>query len=142
MMTTMIRSRFSRTLVAALCLVTLVAITGCSQDRHVFRSTSIAPKSVSLVSIDSGQTVWSMNVPVGQQLFLDFSRKGKGMENWSSPNIPADKVTWELWTLDTTARYGSQMKGGKKLDSETVTLSGEPIIIKVDLLDPSVSSAN
>jgi len=141
-MTTTIRSRFSKPLVAAICMLALTAFTGCSQDRHVFRSTSIAPKQISVVSVDSGQTLWTMSVPVGQQLRLDFTRNGKGMEAWGSAAIPADKVDWELWSNDATARYGSKMKGGKKLDSDSVELSGEPIIIRVDLLSPTGSGAS
>ena len=68
---------------------------------------------------------------------LDFSRNGKGNEGISSPNIPADKMKWELWTNDATARYGSAMKGGKRLDGDTVDFDEQQfIMIDVDILDP------
>ncbi|MEM6853520.1 MAG: hypothetical protein AAF593_03840 [Planctomycetota bacterium] len=141
-MTTPTRSRFATTLLATVCLMAVLVFTGCSQDRHVYRSTALAPKSVSLVSIETGNTLWTKNVPVGEQLLLDFSRKGKGGEEYSSPNIPADKVKWETWTLDAIARYGSKMKGGKKIDSGSVDLPGQAFIIKVDRLDPDVAPAS
>ncbi|MEM1107806.1 MAG: hypothetical protein AAGH99_03860 [Planctomycetota bacterium] len=140
-MTTPIRRRSATTLLASVCLMAVLVFTGCSQDRHVYRSTAIAPKSVSLVSVESGNTLWTKNIPVGEQLLLDFSRKNKGGEEYSSPEIPADKVTWETWSLDAIAQYGSKMKGGKKIDSGKVDLPGQEIIIKVDILDPEVANA-
>ena len=140
-MTTPTRSRFATTLLATVCLMAVLVFTGCSQDRHVYRSTAVAPKSVSIVSVETGNTLWTKNVPIGEQLLLDFSRKGKGFEEYSSPNIPADKVKWETWTLDAIAQYGSKMKGGKKTDSGTEDLPGQAIMIKVDILDPEVAPA-
>ena len=128
---------FAPLLLAAALLLSV----GCSQDRHVFRSTALQPKSVSIVSVQSGNTLWTKDIPVGQQLLLDFSRKGKGNEAISSPNIPADKMTWELWTNDALPRYGSHMKGGKRLARETVNFDkGEYLMIDVDLLDPEVAA--
>ncbi len=135
-MTTTPRRRLLTPIVLAAVLLLSV---GCSQDRHVFRSTAIQPKSVSLVSVQSGQTLWTKDIPVGQQLLLDFSRNGKGGEEYSSPNIPADTVQWELWTNDATARYGSHMKGGKRLDRQTFDFNEtQYIMIDVDLLDPDL----
>lgn len=138
-MTTTLR-RLTPALLAAACLTAVLVFTGCSQDRHVYRSTPLAPKSVSIVSVETGNTLWTKDVPVGQQLMLDFSRKGKGGEEYSSPNIPADKFKWELWTNDANARYGSKKVGGKKVDSGTQDLSGEAIIIDVKILDPEVAA--
>jgi len=141
-MTTPTRSRFSTALLATFCLSVVLIVTGCSQDRHVYRSTALAPKSVSLISIETGNTLWTKNVPIGEQLLLDFSRNGKGGEEYSSPNTPADEVIWETWTLDSIAKYGgSKMKGGKKTDNGKVDLPGQAIIIKVDILDPEVAAA-
>ncbi len=141
-MTTPIRSRFATTLLASVGLLAVLVFTGCSQDRHVYRSTALAPKSVSIVSIETGNTLWTKNVPIGEQLLLDFSRNGKGGEEYSSPNTPADKVKWETWTLDSIAKWGgSSMKGGKKTDNGSVDLPGQAIIIKVDILDPNVAAA-
>lgn len=140
-MTTPNRSRFTSPLFASVCLLAVLVFAGCSQDRHVYRSTSYAPKSVSIVSIETGNTLWTKNIPIGEQLLLDFSRNGKGGEEYSSPNTPADKVIWETWTLDAIARYGSKMKGGKKTDNGKLDLPGQAIIIKVDILDPDVAAA-
>ena len=134
-MTTSPRFRFS---LAPLLLAAAVLLSvGCSQDRHVFRSTTLQPKSVSIVSVQSGNTLWTKDIPVGQQLLLDFSRNGKSGEVYNSPNIPADEMKWELWTNDATARYGSHMKGGKRMDRGQEDFDkGEYIMINVSLLDP------
>ena len=81
------------------CLLTLTVLAGCSRDIHVFRSTSISPKNIAVVSATTGETLWSMNVPEGQQLKLDFDR-GEGNEVIRSPDVPAKTMKWELWTLD------------------------------------------
>jgi hypothetical protein len=142
-MTSMLR-RFARRMTAAavpaLGLTAALALVGCSQDRHVFRSTSIQPKSVSIVEVETNNTLWSKDVPAGQQLLIDFSRGGRGFEEYSSPDVPADKMKWELWTNDAVPRYGSHMKGGKRLAGDTVDLPGQQVMIKVDILDPNLAT--
>jgi len=139
-MNTLSRRRFVSVLLATTCLAVVLVSTGCSQDRHVYRSTRLSPKSISIVSLETGKTLWTKDVPVSHQLLIDFSRDGKGGEEWGSANVPADEMDWELWTLNSTARYGSEMKDGKKTDSGHLDLSGEEIIIKVDQLDPEVAA--
>jgi hypothetical protein len=115
---------------------------GCSQDQHVYRSTALAPKAVSIISYETGKTLWSMNIPVGQQLHLDFSRKNKGGEVYRSPNIPADKVKWTLYSLDAMPEYGGhKMKGGKRIKGDTVKLPGEAIGIEVSLIDQETAAS-
>ena len=138
-MTTTLR-RFARRLLPVLGVSAMLAGVGCSQDRHVFRSTTGQPKSVSVVAVDSNETLWSKDVPPGQQLLLDFSRGGRGMESLTSPDVPADKMVWELWTNDAVPRYGSKMKGGRKLDNGSVNLPGQQIMIEVDILDPNAAA--
>ncbi|MEO1235222.1 MAG: hypothetical protein AAFX76_00380 [Planctomycetota bacterium] len=128
--------------IAVVALVGAVLLVGCSQDRHVYRSTPLAPKSVSIVSVETGNTLWTKNVPVGQQLMLDFSRPGGGNEIYSSPNVAPNQVKWETWSLDAIVRHGNQRKSGSVLDSGSKDLPGEEITIKVDILDPEVAAAN
>jgi hypothetical protein len=44
-----------------------------SYDDFVFTSDAMSPKTVSLVDIRTKQTVWSMEVPVGQQIKISFT---------------------------------------------------------------------
>lgn len=136
-------TRLFTSLTLALCLVATLLTVGCaSRDRHVYRSTALAPKVVSVVSVETGEVLWSMNVPAGQQLMLDFDRGNKGGEQYSSASIPADSMKWELWSLDARASYGSKRKGGKKLQGDKIKLPGDFVMIKVELLnDGSTASA-
>lgn len=140
MTTTRPRNRFASALTATVCLAAVLLATGCSQDRHVYRSTALAPKAVSIVSIETGNTLWTKDVPVGQQLMLDFDRNGKGGEEYQSANIPASGMKWELWSADAIIEYGSKRKGGKKLDNGKVDLPGEYITIDVKLLRPETAT--
>ncbi|MEM9881892.1 MAG: hypothetical protein AAF800_03105 [Planctomycetota bacterium] len=122
-------------------LLLALGLTGCSKDRHVYRSTAVAPKAVSLVSSETGNTLKTWNVPVGQQLVLDFSRGGRGGEEWSSPDVPADRVNFAFYTNESINRYGNEMKGGRRLESGSERLTGEHFIINVDILDPQVTAS-
>lgn len=126
--------RSARTLLLTACLWALVLATGCSRDRHVFRSTALTQKSVSVVSQQTGDTLWTKDIPVNQQLLLDFDRNGRGRELYASPNIPATGMAWELWSGDAIVEYGSKRKGGRKLDSGKVKLPGQPVTIAVKVL--------
>lgn len=61
-----------------------------SADRFTYVSTSWEPKTVSLVDTRTGQTIWSVDVPVGQQLVVGFSR-GTGPNEFNS-----DEIVWGL----------------------------------------------
>lgn len=80
------RFQTSRLLLAAAALSTLAA-SGCyreggnlwSNDTHVYVSTSWQPKTISLVDTRTEEIVWSIDVPVGQQLVVSFEKgDGKG----------------------------------------------------------------
>ncbi|MEM1423321.1 MAG: hypothetical protein AAGH64_04885, partial [Planctomycetota bacterium] len=48
-----------------------------SADRYTYVSREWQPKTVSLIDTRTGETTWSVDVPVGQQLVVGFS-KGTG----------------------------------------------------------------
>ena len=61
-----------------------------SDDKHTYVSTSWRPWTVSLVDTRTGEAVWSMDVPVGRQLVVQF-REGSG------PNeFKPDMMDWML----------------------------------------------
>lgn len=114
------------------CLLLLLAAGGCSRDIHVFRSTTNSPKNIAVVSTTTGETLWSINVPAGQQLRLDFGR-GEGDEVRRSPDVPAKTMRWDLYTLDAVAEWGQKMKGGKRLDGDKVDLPDQETIISMSI---------
>lgn len=88
-----------RTTIATLTLaLTTLALGGChyeggprySADRYTYVSRTWSPKTVSLVDTRTGETTWSVDVPVGEQLVVGFS-KGTG------PNeLRPDEIVWGL----------------------------------------------
>ena len=130
-------SRLASRLVPAIavCLV-LLTVVGCSRDIHVFRATATSPKNIAVVSATTGETLWSINVPEGQQLRLDFDR-GEKDEVQRSPDTPAKTMKWELYNLDAVVAYGQKMKGGKKLDSGKVDLPEQETILSMTIPEPA-----
>lgn len=123
-------ARFAPALTA--CLFLLTAVGGCSRDIHVFRSTTNSPKNIAVVSATTGETLWSINVPEGQQLRLDFGR-GESDEVRRSPDTPAKTMRWDLYTLDTFVEWGQKMIGGKRLDGDKVDLPDQETIISMSI---------
>ncbi|MCA9310215.1 MAG: hypothetical protein KDA21_03360 [Phycisphaerales bacterium] len=85
------------TLAAASCWTT-----GCaaSNDRHVYQSTAWYPQTITLMDTRTGESIWSVDVPVGKQLIVGF-RGGAG-PNPSKPDV----MYWSL--TDSGRRTGSQ----------------------------------
>ena len=108
------------------------ALTGCTADRHTFSSTPMAPKSVDLTYIQSGETAWSYDIPAGQKLTLEFTRDGQ-FSGFSVPNTPAESMKWYTSDLN----EGNDMSGhpGKSGASESgeIELTGEPVQINLRL---------
>lgn len=69
-----------KTTTTALAAAALVTLTGCysiggvpaSRDKFEYESTSLQPATVTIVDTRSGESVWSMDVPVGQKLAIRF----------------------------------------------------------------------
>lgn len=91
-------TRFTAPLWGALLVAAGLLLSGCygeggtgfSIDRYTYISTSWNPKTVSLVDTRVGETIWSVDVPVGQQLVVGFY-VGKG----GTPQMP-DLMYWGL----------------------------------------------
>ncbi|GAB4548711.1 MAG: hypothetical protein Tsb0013_09460 [Phycisphaerales bacterium] len=71
-----------------------------SADRYTYVSRAWTPKTVSLIDTRTGETTWSVDVPVGQQLVVGFSQ-GTG------PNeLRPDEIVWGL--MPAGRRFGSR----------------------------------
>lgn len=72
--------RFKRAALLASALVAAAASSGCyfeggpgwSADRFAYVSRTWTPKTVTLIDTRTGEAMWSMDVPVGQRLVIDF----------------------------------------------------------------------
>ncbi|MEM1099077.1 MAG: hypothetical protein AAGH92_09840 [Planctomycetota bacterium] len=131
-------TRFARSLAPAATLAaTAFAMTGCTADRHTFSSTPMAPKSVDITYIQSGETAWSYDIPAGQKLTLEFTRPGQ-FSGFKVPNTPAEGMKWYI----SDRGAGNDISGhpGKfgAQDSGEIELTGEPVQINLRLRDADV----
>lgn len=72
---------------------------GASYDVYTYESTSWKPWTVTLVDTRTGQTVWSIDVPVGKEVVLSF-KEGEGTKDSATPDL----MRWQLFPLGT--HYG------------------------------------
>ncbi len=87
---------------SALCLtLALIPISGCfyaeggtltSLDQYTYVSRSYAPKTMTLRNTSTGEVLWSVDIPVGQQLTVKFV-KGRNKKN--DPSMP-DVLEWRI----------------------------------------------
>ncbi len=97
---------------AMVCCGVLSALTGCraSLDRHVYASSAWYPQTVTLMDTRTGESIWSVDVPVGKQLIVGF-RDGVG------PN--ADKPDVMYWSITDAGRRASRGKSHMAVPDET-----------------------
>jgi hypothetical protein len=69
---------------ACVALLALTAMAGCwmpgyrpggpqaTRDLYTFESTTDFPQSIQLIDTASGEVIWSVNVPIGQQVVIRF----------------------------------------------------------------------
>ncbi len=94
--------RTSRTLCLIGALCASGALSAChyeggayySDDKYTYVSRTWSPWTVSVIDTRSGDTVWTIDLPVGQKLSLGF-REGSG-PNQDYP----DMMDWGTWPSD------------------------------------------
>ncbi|MGE3106947.1 MAG: hypothetical protein AB7G11_06870 [Phycisphaerales bacterium] len=100
---------------------------GMSADQHAYVSTSWQPKTVTLRDTRTGQAFWSIDVPVGKKLVIQF-RENEGVEGQTFGDATPDMMLWELlWPDDDFGPLHNQIpvppKECRKLD---LTLRAAP----------------
>lgn len=73
---------------------------GMSEDKHVYVSRSHQPWTVTVRDTRTGQAFWSVDVPVGKKLVVQFL-EGQGSENSFTPDL----MQWGL--MDEGDGYGN-----------------------------------
>lgn len=122
-----------------LALVTLQGLTGCiySEDREVFKSTYLQPKTVTVVTKPSNETVWTYDIPPGHMLVVERDATTGNAEFIMLDQGNPTKLMWELYPLDATPsilRYGHFSSSA--LETGEMDLDGSPIVVAVTLRDP------
>ncbi len=72
---------------------------GFSTDTHTYVSTAWQPYTVTLKDTRTGKDFWSIDVPVGKQLVLNF-RDGDGIAKSGTPDL----MEWEI--MDAGEMFG------------------------------------
>jgi hypothetical protein len=105
-----------------------LALTGCaaSRDQTTFRSTHDQPKSVSVIDTTTGETLWAMDVPVGQELELEVIREegARGKNLLQASNQPPTSMSWTLYAVK---------DDDEALRSNTIDLPGRPVRLSYSL---------
>lgn len=72
---------------------------GFSTDTFTYPSTSWQPCTITLKDTRTDQAIWSIDVPVGKQLVIDF-RKDEGIPGSGTPDL----MRWEI--MDIGEQFG------------------------------------
>ncbi|MFK7790493.1 MAG: hypothetical protein AB8C95_13490 [Phycisphaeraceae bacterium] len=112
--------------------VLLQGTTGCnfSEDREVYKSTYMSPKSVYAVYRPSNDSAWSYDIPP-QHLLVVERDTGEETAEWATTAKGyATSLSWELYPIDANeSKLRSNHYTGTPIDSGTITLNGTPMII-------------
>lgn len=100
----------TRTRLGWLMLAGALGLNGCyyeggplsSQDRFTYVSRPFQPWTVDLVDVRTGEVIWSVDVPVGEQLVVDFQAapSGKAKDAWRP-----DTMLWDV--VPSGRRFGA-----------------------------------
>jgi hypothetical protein len=126
-----------------LSLVLLQGSTGCSysEDRDVYQSTYLSPKSVYATYRPSNESAWSYDIPPQHILVVERDTNEDTVEWATTSKAYATKLTWELYPID--AKKSIFRKGhffSSPIESGVVALNGTPVIIGSTIgkpVDPS-----
>lgn len=130
----------NRTLgLSVLSLAIFLGATGCSsysEDRDVFKSTYLKPKTVSYIYKPSNQTAWTYDIPPQTILVVERDAGDGNLEFMHLDQGNPRKLMWELYPIDATQALRMGHYLGKPLDSGEMALNNSPGIIAWALRDP------
>ena len=115
-----------------LCFVLLQGATGCnySEDREVYKSTYMSPKSVYAVYKPSNETAWSYDIPPQHILVVERDSANDGIEWAQQPKGYPVKLTWELYPMTASeSKWKRNHYASTPIETGTIALNGSPLII-------------
>lgn len=116
------RSFFSALVFAGIGL----AMTGCTQDQHKFRSSQYEPKTVRIVETSTEDLLWSFDIPVGYDLTLSFVDEGSNQSvitPYSAGNPDYAKYKLKSW----------ENGGGDVVEEGRIELTGNHVTMELDV---------
>lgn len=125
----MMLARIKLLATAAAALALFTGSTGCvhspygmSLDRHNYTSTPHTPLTLTLVDTMTGETVWSIDVPMLKKVVIDVDHD----DHWTTsltPTTRPNEIRWGIFEPD--QRFG--------VLTEKQKLSGNPVVLKVSI---------
>lgn len=114
-----------------LSLVLLQGTTGCnvSEDRDVYKSTYIQPKSVYAVYRPSNETAWSYDIPPQHVLVVERDTGDESAEWATTSDGYPTKLTWELYPINATKSLRNNYYADEPIESGVVALNGTPLVM-------------
>lgn len=96
--------------------------TGFSQNRFIYRSNAWRPQTLTLVDTRTGEVLWSLDVPVGQQAVVGFHKNVYEDTNQIMP----DELYWGLMPADDMVKGPSSRMPCPPADSRLLEVSLRP----------------
>jgi len=124
-----------RSLFLILAVAATVLVTGCSADRHTFYSYSYRPTTVEVIDLQTKQSLWTMNIPVGQKLLLNFNAKGED-PNFRYLDVPAERMTWKLYPINRKPMWVNYESGWTYEEGSFDLPAGHRTSMRVSYRDP------
>ena len=120
--------RLMNTLALALLFVTLTGCVSYSEDRAVYHSTYLSPKTVFVTDTITGEAVWTYDAPPGHYLTTEFE-VGSGRWEWIRPErgYPT-RLEWALYpeTASKSLLRRNHFRG-RPIESGTYPLDARPV---------------
>ena len=114
--------------------------TGCSsysEDRDVFKSTYMSPKSVYVAFKPSNETTWSYDIPPQHLLVVERDADDSNISWARAPKGYPTSLKWELWPIDAKESFWANGHfHGTPLEAGEIKLNGTPMIIGSTVGDP------
>lgn len=113
-----------------------------SMDRFTYVSTPSQPKTITLVDTRTFESIWSIDVPVGQQVAVQFIKDSKGEEGVTPDAYRPDIMRWSLMKAYNTSgeldnaiavppsycrRLEMKLRPSPEMPDATATISNKPV---------------
>ncbi len=117
-----------RVLLPVIIIAAAILLAGCSMstDTHTFYSYTYRPTTLSLVDNTTKETLWTMDIPVGKKLVVDFDGNQQFNEVFKNRVTPATRMKWKLLDHEESRESLFINQGEGTLD-----LPGRPIMMQV-----------
>ena len=115
-----------------LSLVLIQGATGCSysEDREVYKSTYMSPKSVFALYKPSNETAWSYDIPPQHVLVVERDTDEENLEWATTSDGYPTTLSWELYPITAAkskTRYNHYL--ASPIDSGTIELKGTALVM-------------